>query len=300
MKWTSHSFLYALLFINYFLDSNVPFHLAVRPVWRMPSPTWEKKYNSISEKHITIVIPSYNNALWYKHNLESVREQLYTNFNVIYIDDCSPDGTGKLVEQYIQKNHLENKIRLIKNPIRRGALANIYSAVDQCADTDIIAQLDGDDWFACNNVLQMINEAYEDIHVWMTYGQYLWFPHNIVGLCKELPSNVVINNSYRTYREWITSQLRTFYAGLFKKIKKEDLLYEGKFYPMAWDVAYMIPMLEMAYGKYQFIPHVTYIYNCATPINDHKVSRELQLKLDLYVRSRTAYQPIFHLTQEEN
>jgi hypothetical protein len=33
--------------------------------------------------------------------------------------------------------------------------------------------------------------------------------------------------------------------GLFKKIKKEDLLYEGEFVLMSWDIAMMFPMLEM-------------------------------------------------------
>jgi len=34
----------------------------------------------------------------------------------------------------------------------------------------------------------------------------------------------------------------------WKKIAKEDLMYEGKFFEMAWDLAFMFPMLEMAGG----------------------------------------------------
>ena len=42
---------------------------------------------------------------------------------------ASPDGTGNLVEQYIKERKLENKILLIKNNERCGALANIYRAI---------------------------------------------------------------------------------------------------------------------------------------------------------------------------
>src|SRR6266404_5923340 len=102
------------------------------------------------EKLIVIVIPSYNNKQWYKHNLESALSQNYSNFYVIYTDDCSPDGTGELVEQYLMENDSDQKVYLIKNTTRRGALHNLYTMIHTCPDGAIIATLDGDDWFPDN------------------------------------------------------------------------------------------------------------------------------------------------------
>ncbi|HJZ24123.1 MAG TPA: glycosyltransferase, partial [Candidatus Babeliales bacterium] len=62
-----------------------------------------------NDKQFVIVTASYNNARWYEWSLNSVASQTYPNWRMIYVDDCSPDGTGKLVEYYIEKNHLENK-----------------------------------------------------------------------------------------------------------------------------------------------------------------------------------------------
>jgi hypothetical protein len=42
----------------------------------------------------------------------------------------------------------------------------------------------------------------------------------------------------------IPSHLRTFYAWLFKKIKKE-LCYQGTFASMTGDIAMMLPMIKM-------------------------------------------------------
>src|ERR1700730_12157659 len=48
-----------------------------------------------------IVIPSYNNEKWCIGNLESVMTQTYPHFTVCYINDCSSDKTGELVDQYV-------------------------------------------------------------------------------------------------------------------------------------------------------------------------------------------------------
>ena len=55
------------------------------------------------EKHIVVVVPSRNNSQWYKKNLDSVLNQKYSNYQVIYIDDQSTDNNGILVENYLKK-----------------------------------------------------------------------------------------------------------------------------------------------------------------------------------------------------
>lgn len=57
----------------------------------------------VPEKHIVVIIPSYNNKKLYERNLLSVVEQEYSNYHVIYVDDCSSDGTATFVEAFIQK-----------------------------------------------------------------------------------------------------------------------------------------------------------------------------------------------------
>ena len=59
--------------------------------------------SSLPEKKIVILIPSYNNSRWYKENLDSIINQNYSNYRIVYVDDCSPDNTGQLVETYIKE-----------------------------------------------------------------------------------------------------------------------------------------------------------------------------------------------------
>ena len=71
------------------------------------------------EKPIVVIIPSYNNQQWYKHNLDSLFCQVYNNYRVIYINDCSSDSTGKLVHDYIQQSGMSDRCVFIDNNVRR-------------------------------------------------------------------------------------------------------------------------------------------------------------------------------------
>lgn len=241
------------------------------------------------QKLIIIIIPSYNNRTYYQKNLDSVFSQKYDNYQVIYIDDCSTDQTGNLVEQYIIDKHLESRIQLIKNKERRGALANLYFAIHSCPDDVIIATLDGDDWFAHENVLTKLNQVYSNHRVWMTYGSYTHFPdHGGKGCCAPIPLDIIKSNAFRDYT-WVSSLLRTFYAGLFKRISYDDLLYNDTFFPMTWDLAFMFPMLEMCGDRFEYIPDILYVYNISNPINDSKKNEVLQLNLDWLIRQKKRY-----------
>src|SRR5262245_31639614 len=109
--------------------------------------------NVIQEKPMVIVIPSYNNSSWYDWNLSSVFQQKYSNYRVVYIDDCSTDNTYALVMEKIKKADLvqpglKDRIQVLRNTNNKGALANIYTACHAAHDHEIIVTLDGDDAFA--------------------------------------------------------------------------------------------------------------------------------------------------------
>ena len=257
----------------------------------------------VIEKNLVVLIPSYNNVSCYKKNLDSVFEQEYTNWRAIYIDDVSTDGTGDSVELYIKEKGFQEKVTLIRNKKRSLAMANLYRAVHSCNDNEIILTLDGDDWFAHDQVLKRINEIYQDPNVWLTYGSYTDWPepeahvlehwmNNFGGFGnRAVPSHVIENNTFRSFIG-CTGQLRTFYAWLFKQIKLEDLMYKSDFLPMTYDVGIMIPMHEMAQGKFKYVAEILYIHNLDTSLNDHKVDAVLQGNLEVYLRSKPKYQPL--------
>jgi len=246
------------------------------------------------EKQIIVISAGYNNVFFYKEMLDSIVNQNYKNWQLIYIDDKSTDGTPDLIEQYLaEKPEFAKKITLIKNETHNGsAIENQYYAIHECPQKAIIVILDGDDKFAHNNVFSHINKVYSESEVWLTYGQYREEPSGKKGFCCAMPKKVLRERTFRTFPH-LASHLRTFYAGLFHKIKKEDLFYDGSFAPMSGDVASMLSMLEMAgEDHFKFIPEVLMIYNDGNPINSYKISTQLERDTNRYFRSKKPYNKI--------
>lgn len=241
-------------------------------------------------KRFVIVIPSYKNSTWCEKNILSCLTQNYSNYRIIFTDDCSPDDTFEKVSKVVENHFNKSKVTLVKNTVRKGALENLYDMIWSCEDEEIVVSVDGDDWLAHDNVLNKLNEVYSN-DVWITWGQYANSHDGGIGISRDLPLEVIKNNSYRKY-EWVTSHLRTFYTWLFKNIKKEDLFYQGKFGASAYDQFIYFPMLEMAGVHSKFVNEIFLLYNLENPLNDHKVDVRLQQDLARYVRNLPRYQPL--------
>lgn len=249
------------------------------------------------EQQIVVIVPTYNNNKFIRgihvplciKNIDSLCQQDYYNYHIVIIDDVSTDGTGDLLEEYIEKHTLWDRVTLIKNTTRVGALANIYHAVHSyCDDMTIVVTFDGDDWAPHENVLSVVNKAYADPDVWLTYGQFVEYPWKSKPYCAEFPAEIIQENKFREYR-WEASHLRTFRGFLFKAIQYEDLIYNGKFYQVTWDMAMMYPMLEMAGERHKYIEDILYVYNTINPISDCKIYTDEQNECDEYIRALPRY-----------
>ncbi len=241
-------------------------------------------------QQLVVITASYNNSMWCKKYLGSIATQTYTNWFLIYINDCSTDDTLECIQSLIHEYQLEDKVLIINNPERKGHLYNQYHAIHSVDPHKIIAIIDGDDWLAHENVFQVINDTYQDPQVWLTYGQFWYLKKNKKGFCKPIPKEIIEKNGIRDIT-WRTSHLRTFYAGLFHAILPEDLMYEGTFFPKCADVVTMFAMIEMAGFHTKFIPEILYIYNDDNPLSYHHNPAH-QRELEECIRKKRRYAPL--------
>jgi len=92
---------------------------------------------------ISIITPSYKGEQLIKQTIDSVIDQTYTNWEMIIVDDCSPDNSNEIIEEYIKK---DNRIKLIKLDENRGPAVSRNSAIKE-ARGRYIAFLDADDYW---------------------------------------------------------------------------------------------------------------------------------------------------------
>ena len=168
--------------------------------------------------HFTILIPSYNNIKWIYRTLYSALYQRYNNFDVIYLDDMSDDGTY----EYVVDNFKNFKnLSIVRNNERKLAVKNIYDGVRLVKDDSVVIILDGDDQLKNDGVLYYLSNVYKDVNIWMTYGSFeikAKKSHFLRSHTKE----EIESNSFRDV-PWVASHLRTFRKELYLKIDEEDL-----------------------------------------------------------------------------
>ena len=63
---------------------------------------------------VSVIIPAYNAERYVKDALESVMAQSLTEIEILAVDDGSTDRTGKILEDYSQK---DERIRVIHKRI---------------------------------------------------------------------------------------------------------------------------------------------------------------------------------------
>lgn len=221
--------------------------------------------------------------------------QDYSNYSVVYIDDCSPDSTGKRVARWCKAHHCGKRWTVIRNTERRGSLANIVWAVhNSAAQHEIIIVLDGDDYFSHSQVLSKINKLYQQ-NVWVLYGQFQNIPSGKRGFSKIYPPEVITTNTFRKFG-FFAGAPRTFYAWIMHKIAHKDMQEQndsGLFFQCAGDVAFMFPLLEMAGSHHAFYDDdILYLRTTNTGINDFLIHKSEQERITRYIRSQDPYQPL--------
>ena len=90
---------------------------------------------------VSAVIRTYKRANLVGRAIESVLNQTFKNYELIIIDDCSPDNTSEVVQRYIDINE---RVRYIRNEINKGTGAS-FNIANCAAQGKYIAYLDDDD-----------------------------------------------------------------------------------------------------------------------------------------------------------
>ena len=240
--------------------------------------------------NLKIIVPAYKSEEWVRRTIYTIKEQSYTNFKCIFIDDNSPDDTFDVAKKIAEE---DERFIFKKNKKRVGALQNINDGIYEIcsSDEDVIVTIDGDDWLADKDVLKYLNQFYIDNKCLITHGGFNGAPPAYQA---DYTDEDKKNKKFRDYEICKASHLRTFKFKLWRNIKREDLIDpETKhFYSMAWDLAFMFPMLEMAGQRSKHNDRLMYIYNRDNPNSDMYVDANCQLSLAKLIKEKEKYETL--------
>ena len=197
---------------------------------------------------ITIIITNFNKGKFLKKNLESCRNQLDKNFEIIFFDDRSTDHSLKIVKNFIKKNK-KIKFKLIKRTGEK-YLENSYNQMSAIINSmkyssgKYISLLDADDIFKKNKLKilkRIINKTQKKI-IYNSYyiyknkkyfsnnrhfliRKYIWPifpPTSCLTIEKKIFEKILKKVSFKNFSTcWLDFRLAVY----FSKYHKEEIFY---------------------------------------------------------------------------
>jgi hypothetical protein len=116
---------------------------------------------------VSIITPSYNSEKFIRDTMESVLFQTYKNWEMIIVDDVSPDNSNEIIEKYSKK---DSRIKLIKLEKNSGPAVARNRAIQE-AKGRYIAFLDADDLWKPEKLEKQI-KFMEEKNCALSYSTY--------------------------------------------------------------------------------------------------------------------------------
>jgi len=107
---------------------------------------------------LSVHLITYNNEQHIESTLQSIlKQKVDFNYEIVVGDDCSTDGTLKIINTYAAKH--PNLFKIQKNDKQIGILKNFKRTLDRCNGT-FVFDIAGDDMLKTDNALQKMVNAF--------------------------------------------------------------------------------------------------------------------------------------------
>ncbi len=147
---------------------------------------------------ITIIIPVYKVEPYLRRCLNSLLSQTFADFDLVLIDDGSPDNCGRICDEYAEH---DNRIHVI-HQINAGLSAARNAGINWCihnSDSDWITFIDSDDWVS-PNYLEYLYKAIKETGLNISICEYVKTDGNNTT-CQEPAFDFTIFNTEDYYVE---------------------------------------------------------------------------------------------------
>lgn len=118
---------------------------------------------------ISVIVPVYNVEPYLRECIDSILAQTYTDFELILVDDGSPDKCGEICDEYAAK---DSRIRVIHQ--ENGGLSAARNAGLDIAQGEYVTFVDSDD-VVHPNYLSCLHEAILQNNAEIVIGRFLRF-----------------------------------------------------------------------------------------------------------------------------
>ncbi len=116
---------------------------------------------------ISVIIPIYNNETFLQKCIDSILMQTYSNLEIILVDDGSTDGSGKICDQYAQK---DPRVKVVHQ--QNQGISAARNAGIAVAKGEYISFVDSDDWVDATFIEILLKTAQQSNALIAVVGRY--------------------------------------------------------------------------------------------------------------------------------
>ena len=161
---------------------------------------------------VSVIIPVYNAEKYLLKTVESVLQQTYREFEIILVNDCSKDGSLKLMEE-LSKEHPQVKSHTLEHN-SGAAVARNYGL--KAAQGRYIAFLDSDDTWSPDKLAKQVAMAGEK------GAAFVYCAYDMVD-AEGMPLGAPVpNKPVTTYKDLLTKTMIATSAVLIDRYKTGD------------------------------------------------------------------------------
>lgn len=110
---------------------------------------------------VSILVPVYNVEKYVGKCVESIFTQTYTNIEYVFVNDCTPDKSMEVINNYIEKYNIKKKCIIINHEKNKGICASRNDCLDN-ATGDYFLFIDSDDYIDLDMVEKLVEAAQKE------------------------------------------------------------------------------------------------------------------------------------------
>ncbi|WP_305787649.1 bifunctional glycosyltransferase/CDP-glycerol:glycerophosphate glycerophosphotransferase [Symbioplanes lichenis] len=191
---------------------------------------------------LSVVLPVYKVQGYLRQCLDSLLEQHFTDFEIVAVDDCSPDNSGMILAEYAARDPRVRVVTLAEN----AGLGHARNAGLDHAIGEYVWFVDSDDWLAQGTLTAVSDKlaaTRPDVLV-LGYDRVNWDGRVTVPAAARILTDAPATFSALEY----PPILEVLHVAWNKVVRRDLLLRLGLRFETGWyeDVSYTFPLMAAA------------------------------------------------------
>lgn len=229
--------------------------------------------NPVSTPSISVIVPVYKAEKYIHRCLDSIINQTFKNFELILVDDGSPDKSGEICDEYAAK---DGRVKVIHK--ENGGVASARQCGIEAATGEYTIHADPDDWMELNMLECMFN-AIEESDADLLITDFYQNIHNEATIVHQPVTSL---NQEQLLKDFLTR----LHGGLWNKLLRSKIYKDNNIGFVSgvnfWeDLLFWLQILQIRNLKISYLPKAFYHYdifsneNSITRTNYKKFSKSL-------------------------